>query len=92
MSKRYELSKPKRIPQRRLKASENMKHDFNIDKIREEFGKLAHNIDWESQRGCMPYDWNTYGHPNMAILLDLLKIDWDGSLKSKDKKGSWRYT
>ena len=64
--------------------------EFDIERVREVFGKLAKNIDWENQRGCMPYDWNTYGHPFMAELLDLLKIDWDGSIKSKDKRGSWR--
>jgi len=40
--------------------------------------------------GLLPYDWITYGHPLIFKLLDLLKIDSDGSIKSKDKKGCWR--
>lgn len=67
-----------------------MEKEFDIEKIREIFGKLAHNVNWESNRGCMPYDWNTYGHPYIVALLELLKIDYDGSLKSKDKLGHWR--
>lgn len=67
------------------------KNEFNIDEIRKEFGKLAWSLNWYERRGgLMPYDWNTYGHPYIAKLLNLLKIDWDGSIKSKDKKGYWR--
>jgi len=28
-----------------------MKKEFDIDKIRETFGELAHNINWYQQRG-----------------------------------------
>ncbi len=68
-----------------------MNKDFDIEKVREVFSKFMHNINWYYNRGgMMPYDWNTYGHPYLADLIKLLKMDWDGSLKSKDKKGSWR--
>jgi len=68
-----------------------METEFDINKIREEFSKLAWQLNWYHQRGgLLPYDWITYGHPHIAKLLDLLKIDWDGSIKSKDKKGNWR--
>jgi len=67
-----------------------MKKEFDIEEIREEFGKLAHNLEWYQTRSLLPYDWVNYGHPHIAKLLELLKVDWDGSLKRKDKKGSWR--
>ena len=68
-----------------------MDKEFDINKIRETFGELAHTINWYQQRGgLLPYDWISYGHPHIAKLVDLLKMDFDGSLKSKDKKGSWR--
>ena len=35
-------------------------------------------------------DWNSYGGDHFHKLCDLLKIDSDGYLKSKDKRGSWR--
>ncbi len=65
--------------------------EFDINEIRKIFSELAHNIDWYNKRGgLLPYDWNSYGHPLVFRLLDLLKIASDGSIKSKDKKGHWR--
>ncbi|MEK6879911.1 MAG: hypothetical protein AABY22_09905 [Nanoarchaeota archaeon] len=63
---------------------------FPIDEIREEFGKLAHDINWHQNRSTIPYDWHKYGGDHFAKLLKLLKIDFDGSLKFKDKRGYWR--
>jgi hypothetical protein len=67
-----------------------MTKEFDIDEIRKEFGELARDIHWQEGRNTMPYDWLTYGHDHFIKLLHLLKIDYDGSLKSKDKRGSWR--
>ena len=65
--------------------------EFNLNEIRKEFGKLVYNLNWYGIRGgLLPYDWNTYGKPYIVKLSELLKIDFDGSIKSKDKRGSWR--
>ena len=69
---------------------ENITHVAPKDEIRELIGKLTWAINRQSQRHLMPYDWNEYGHPELVRLLDKAKIDFDGSLKYKDKRGSWR--
>lgn len=63
----------------------------NIEEIRKEFSLLLHNINWQSNRGCMPYDWISYGHSNISKLCKLLKVDIsDEHLLKKDKRGYWR--
>lgn len=63
---------------------------FNIKEIRKAIGKLAWAINRQSYCRLMPYDWNEYGHRELIDLLELSKIDFDGSLKFKDKIGHWR--
>ena len=63
----------------------------DLEKIRKEFSKLVHNVNWQIRRGTMPYDWGTYGGKEIANLCDLLKVsDSDAHIKKKDKRGYWR--
>lgn len=68
-----------------------MDKEFDIEKIREEFARLLHNLNWYERRGgLLPYDWHSYGHPHICNLKELLRLDFEGNKKYKDKKGSWR--
>ena len=70
-------------------TEDNLKKE--IEEIRKEFSELLRDINWESQRRCMPYDWITYGHPHVVKLCELLKVHLsDGHLLKQDKRGSWR--
>ena len=63
--------------------------NYDIGMIREAFSSLLHTINWECQRGCMPYDWNDYGHPDIVKLCNLLKVNIsDGHLLKQDKRQS----
>lgn len=65
--------------------------EFDIEKIRKVVGELQKTFLWYQNRHLeIVYDWTTYGHPKIMKLLELCKIGFEGNLKKKDKKGSWR--
>ena len=80
--------------QRNNQGKKNMKkqeqNDFDVQEIREAVRQLAHRISWQSLRGTMPYDWITYGHPQLWKLCELTRVRLDGKIKKKDKRGYWR--
>ena len=67
-----------------------MEKEFDVNKIRIVGALLIKNIYWEQKRSLMPYDSTTYILPFAGELAELLRIDLDGNIKVKDKRGSWR--
>ena len=61
-----------------------------FEDMRNKVSQLHKNILWYGKRGLMPYDSGTYFHPLWHLILDYFKVGYDGHLKKKDKRGSWR--
>ena len=66
------------------------KTKFDMKIIRELVAKLQRTFNWYHERSLLPYDWNSYVHKDWMELIHLLRIDFTGKLKKKDKRGSWR--
>lgn len=72
------------------KAQKGEDKEFNIEEIRTLVANLQKTFNWYGKRSLLPYDWVTYAHPNWYMIMRECRVNPEGTLKKKDKRGHWR--
>ena len=71
----------------------SIQESFNIEMIRTQIADVAHNLNWLQKTGKLfapniP-DFDCFWKPYLE-LLELAKVDLQGKIRKKDKRGYWR--